>query len=155
MAEATHKTFAYLHGLPVPLDEVWSWVGDRPVDVTVIRDEKDCAARAAKREAQLALEKRLEEVVDPKERADLREALLQCELGLALGRLRRAVLLVPYHRHVHGPVPHPRPDLVQGHGQPMEVGEGLVCCLRHVSRCLRRNFPGIWLLCRSADCLAR
>ena len=62
MAEATHKTFAYLHGLPVPLDEVWSWVGDRPVDVTVIRDEKDCAAQAAKREAQLELEKRLEEV---------------------------------------------------------------------------------------------
>ena len=59
---ATHKTFAYLHGLPVPLDEVWSWVGDRPVDVTVIRDEKDCAAQAAKREAQLELEKRLEEV---------------------------------------------------------------------------------------------
>ena len=59
---ATHKTFAYLHGLPVPLDEVWSWVGDTPVDVTVIRDEKDCAAQAAKREAQLALEKRLEEV---------------------------------------------------------------------------------------------
>ena len=56
---ATHKTFAYLHGLPVPLDEVWSWVGDRPVDVTVIRDEKDCAAQAAKREAQLALEERL------------------------------------------------------------------------------------------------
>ena len=46
----------------MPLDEVWSWVGDRPVDVTVIRDEKDCAARAAKREAQLELEKRLEEV---------------------------------------------------------------------------------------------
>ena len=62
MAEATHKTFAYLHGLPVPLDEVWSWVGDTPVDVTVIRDEKDCAAQAAKREAQLELEKRLEEV---------------------------------------------------------------------------------------------
>ena len=62
MAEATPKTFAYLHGLPVPLDEVWSWVGDRPVDVTVIRDEKDCAAQAAKREAQLELEKRLEEV---------------------------------------------------------------------------------------------
>ena len=59
---ATHRTFAYLHGLPVPLDEVWSWVGDTPVDVTVIRDEKDCAAQAAKREAQLELEKRLEEV---------------------------------------------------------------------------------------------
>ena len=33
---ATHKNFAYLHGLPVPLDEVWSWVGDRPVDVTCL-----------------------------------------------------------------------------------------------------------------------
>ena len=49
-------------GCPCPLDEVWSWVGDTPVDVTVIRDEKDCAAQAAKREAQLELEKRLEEV---------------------------------------------------------------------------------------------
>ena len=58
-----HKAFAYLHGLPVPLEEVWSWLAaDRPVDVTVVRDETDCAAQAARREARLHLQHRLEEV---------------------------------------------------------------------------------------------
>ena len=66
-------------------------------------------------------------VVDAEERPHLLEAVLQMEPGLAPRRLRRAVRLVAHHGHVHGPVRgQPRPDLLEGHGQAVKVGERLV-----------------------------